>query len=195
MDSYSLHDLSRRCDNHIPPCRAGGTALSATLRLVVLGCALLVVSGAALAANKYYTLGDIVIGEVWAAETPGDTKTGAVYFKLANGGTEGDYLISASTPIAAKAELHAHRIVGNTMQMRPIMGIALGAKQKYTLKPGGTHVMLMGLKRPLNDGDSFPMTLMFKSAGSVQISVRVGLPSGVSGSTRKPKGLESYRRQ
>jgi len=194
MDSYSLHDLSRRRDK-LSPCRVGGTALSATLGLVALGCALFVASGAAWAVNKYYTLGDIVIGDVWAAETPGDAKTGAVYFKIANGGAEGDYLISASTPVAAKAELHAHRIIGNTMQMRPIMGIAIAAKQKYTLKPGGTHVMLTGLKRPLNDGNSFPMTLMFKSAGSVQISVRVGLPSGVSGSTRRPKGIESYRRQ
>jgi len=152
-------------------------------------------SGAALAVNKYYTLGDLVIGDVWAAETPGDAKTGAVYFKIANGGTQGDSLISVSTPVAAKAELHAHRIVGNNMQMRPIMGIALAAKQTYTLKPGGTHVMLIGLKKPLNDGNRFPMTLLFKSAGSIKVNVRVGLPSGVSGSTRKPKGLESYRRQ
>ena len=114
-------------------------------------------------------------------------KTGAVYFTMANGGTKADYLISVTSPFAQSVALHANRMVGNVMQMAPVLGMAIPSGQTVALKPGGRHVMLIGLTTPLKDGDKIPLTLSFKNSGSVQIIAIVGLPP------RRPQKGRSYK--
>jgi len=62
---------------------------------------------------------------------------------------------------------------GDVMRMREVDGIDVPPGQRVELKPGGMHIMFMGLKAPLKAGDSFPATLTFQKAGDVKVSVKV----------------------
>ncbi len=118
-------------------------------------------------------VGDLVIMEPWARATIGQVKTGAVYLTVINHGAAGDRLLAVSTPVAAKAQLHSNIVDAGVMKMRPVEAIDIEAKGSTTLEPGGIHVMLMGVQNPLEEGDVFPMTLTFETAGSVDVEVHV----------------------
>jgi len=62
---------------------------------------------------------------------------------------------------------------GMVMKMRPISGVDIPAGHPVSLKPGGEHIMLMGLSQPLREGQSFPLTLDFEKAGPRTVTVTV----------------------
>lgn len=128
---------------------------------------------AAPAGAEDWRLGDLVVSDAWARSTPGMAKTGAVYLTIANHGASADRLVAAATPAAGKAELHTHSMDGNVMRMRPIAAVEVSPGEPSVMRPGGTHVMLTGLARPLAEGEVFPMTLSFEKAGTVEVRVRV----------------------
>jgi len=120
--------------------------------------------------------GDIAIDHPFATPSLPGTSNGAAYFAaLENTGTAADRLASATTPVAARVELHTMNVdAKGVMRMREVDGIALAPGAKIGMKPGsGMHLMLIGLKEPLKAGTSFPMTLRFDRAGSVDVSVVV----------------------
>ena len=84
----------------------------------------------------------------------------------------------ASTPVAARVEIHTMSVdAQGVMRMREIDGIALAPKTKVQMRPGmGMHLMLIGLKEPLKEGATFPMTLQFERAGKVEVKVVVQTP-------------------
>ena len=116
----------------------------------------------------------IAVEQPWARATPGGAKTGAAYMTLTNkAGTE-DRLTAASSDVADKVQVHEMSMVNGIMKMREVEGgLAVPANGSVTLKPGGYHVMLIGLKKPLVDGQSFPLTLTFAKAGNISITVPV----------------------
>ena len=121
-------------------------------------------------------VGDIAIAHPFATPTIPGTTNGAAYFAaLENTGTAADKLVRASTPVAASVEIHTMSVdAQGVMRMREVDGIALAPKAKVQMKPGtGLHLMLVGLKEPLKEGTSFPMTLQFEHAGSVEVTVVV----------------------
>jgi copper(I)-binding protein len=131
-------------------------------------------------------VGDIRIDHPYATPTrPGMTK-GSVYFRsLSNTGKVEDRLVSASTPAAARVELHRMQMQGNVMRMAPVSHVFLAAHATVPMKHGshdGHHLMLFDLKAPLKDGDRFPLTLTFEKAGTVQVQVWVQTPRPGSGS-------------
>jgi periplasmic copper chaperone A len=109
---------------------------------------------------------------VWARPTAGPASAGAVWFTVTNDGPA-DQLIGASTPVAASAGVHETIDDKGVMKMRPVPSVALDTGKPVTLKPGGLHVMLMGLKAPLKAGDSFPLTLTFAHAPPLTVMVKV----------------------
>jgi len=115
--------------------------------------------------------GGVQVQSAWARATPGDAQTAAVYVTLL--AKTGDRLVGISTPAAQNAELHTMTMDGNVMKMRQVDAIDLPAGQTVTLKPGGFHVMLTGLTRPLKEGQSFPLTLTFANTGAQQVTVNV----------------------
>lgn len=137
--------------------------------------ALIIAAALALpAAAHEYKLGDLEIIHPWARASAGEAKNGAVYVEIVNNGATADRLIGAATTAAAHAELHMHVSENGIMKMRPVDGgidVAPGAH--VVLKPGGFHVMLMGLAAPLQEGSSFPITLTFEKAGTIEVSVSV----------------------
>jgi periplasmic copper chaperone A len=143
----------------------------------VLVLALGVACGVALGHGSH--AGDIEIEHPFATPSIPGTTTGAAYFvSLENGGKVADKLVRASTPVAARVEIHTMSVdAQGVMRMREIDGIALAPKAKLQMRPGmGTHLMLVGLKEPLKEGATFPMTLQFERAGSVEVKVVVQTP-------------------
>ena len=111
------------------------------------------------------------VDNAWAGATPGKAENGAAYVTITSPTT--DRLVSASTPVAKKAELHTMSMQGMVMKMRPVSGVDIPAGQSVSLKPGGEHIMLLGLNQPLREGQSFPLTLDFEKAGSRTVTVTV----------------------
>jgi copper(I)-binding protein len=91
---------------------------------------------------------------------------GVIYLTVRDTGAP-DRLVGVKTPVADDAQLHVSQMSGNMMQMRPVDAIPLAPGQPIVLAPGGYHIMLMGLKHPLKEGDTVPVTLMFEKAGAV----------------------------
>ncbi|HYM31785.1 MAG TPA: copper chaperone PCu(A)C [Candidatus Cybelea sp.] len=147
-------------------------------RLIAGALALFVLSASYAAAARDYMLGQIGIGQPWARASV--TATGGAYVTIVNRGAAPDRLIGASTPRADKAELHEHVMQGSVMQMRPVTGIPLAPGSAVALSPGGYHIMLIGLKQPLKTGETFPLSLVFGRAGTIEIDVPV-LTAGASG--------------
>src|SRR5690242_1732707 len=134
-------------------------------RILALAAAL-VCATAALAQT-----GQPEVTSAWARATPGKAENGAAYLTVRS--PTADRLVSVSSPVAKKAELHTMSMSGNVMQMRPLAGIDIPAGQPVTLKPGGEHIMLLGLDHPLQEGKSFPLTLNFEKGGSRTVSVPI----------------------
>ena len=111
------------------------------------------------------------VNDAWARATPAKAETGVAYLTIQS--PTADRLVSASTPVAKKAELHTMSMQGMVMKMRPISGVDIPAGQPVSLKPGGEHIMLLGLKQPLREGQSFPLTLDFEKAGPRTVTVTV----------------------
>ena len=140
---------------------------------VVLLVAGLALGSAAASAQK----GQLAVDNAWARATPGKSTTGAAYVTIRS--PTADRLVAASTPAASKAELHTMSMSGMVMKMRPLAGVDIPAGQPVTLAPGGMHIMLIGLKQPLQAGQSFPLTLSFDKAGTRTVAVaveKVGAP-------------------
>lgn len=111
----------------------------------------------------------------WSRATAAGQSVGAGFLTLRNPGDTADRLVSASSPAAAKVELHTHSNEGGVMKMRAVEGgLDLPAKGSVTLAPGGYHLMLMGLKAPLAEGQHVPVTLVFEKAGPVETMLMVG---------------------
>jgi periplasmic copper chaperone A len=134
---------------------------------------LVLVSLSGTAAADHYSAGDILVKDPWSRSLPEVVKNGAAYMELANRGSTADRLLSCSSPIATRAELHGHMMEGGMMKMRPVKTIEVTPGEPLVLKPGGVHIMLIGLKEPLVKGKVFPLTLNFERAGSVEIKVKV----------------------
>jgi hypothetical protein len=122
-----------------------------------------------------YRQGDLVITHPWARPTSGDTHLGAAYLTIKNMGQAADTLQSVSTSVAAKSEIHEHiHNSGGVMRMRPLEGgLAVPPGSTVELKPGGNHIMLMGLQHNLEEGKSVPLKLTFAHAGEIEVEVHV----------------------
>jgi copper(I)-binding protein len=91
---------------------------------------------------------------------------GVVYLTISDTGTQ-DTLIGITTPVATTADLHETTNDHGVMKMRSVASLTVEPGKPVTLAPGGYHIMLMGLKQALKQGDSFPVTLSFANAGQV----------------------------
>jgi copper(I)-binding protein len=98
---------------------------------------------------------------------------GAVYVTLTNPGAVADALVSASSDAAKAVELHEVKHEGGVMKMRPVSNIPVPAHGKTELKPGGYHIMLVGLTRDLKPGEQVSVTLKFERGGEVRVDAPI----------------------
>jgi copper(I)-binding protein len=125
----------------------------------------------------------ITVPHAWARASAGASTTGAAYITLM-GGSTADRLVSVSTPVAASAEVHETTNDNGVMKMRAVPAVPVPPGQMVTFTPGGTHIMLMGLKQKLVAGQNFPLTLTFANAAPITVDVKVqGLGHGATTGT------------
>ena len=115
---------------------------------------------------------DIQPGNAWARPTRGDAP-GAVYVAINNKGSSDDRLVGAFTDRSAMAMVHQTELVDGVATMRMAGEINIPAGQRIEMVPGGTHIMLQGLRSPLKTGDSFALVLKFRKSGDKTVTVDV----------------------
>ena len=121
-----------------------------------------------------FRAGDLFIDHPWARATIGRTPNGSAYLSIENQGTEADRLTGVATDVAERAELHRHIRDGDIMRMRPVEGgVSLAPGETVVFVPGAHHIMLFGLKAPLREGETFPLTLTFEKSGTARVIVNV----------------------
>ncbi len=117
------------------------------------------------------------MGNAMEGQMQGGGVNSAVYMVLANGGAAADRLVAAQADVSNAVEIHETKMEGDVMRMQQVeSGIEVPAGGQVELKPGGYHVMLIGLTRDLNVGDTFPVTLEFASGATLQVEAEVRQP-------------------
>ncbi len=98
----------------------------------------------------------------------------ALYFVIENRGNKIDTLIGAQSKVAEETEVHeSFKKDNDRMGMRPAGKIAIKPKSEFEFKPGGFHVMLLGVLKDLNIGDKIEAVLLFKYAGKIKVKAEV----------------------
>lgn len=120
-----------------------------------------------------YQAGELQIDAPWSRALPPNAPAGAAYFTVKNNSRTEDRLIGVATPSATKTELHTSIRMDEIIRMQKIDSLAIPAGTEVKLAPGGHHVMLFNLKKPLAAGGRFPLILEFEKAGKVEIEVEV----------------------
>jgi copper(I)-binding protein len=115
----------------------------------------------------------VVVQQPWARATPGGVKTGAAYMTLINNGASADRLLSATTPLAKQVQFHQVTDDNGVSRMREVRNVELEPGAKVVFKPGEMHMMLVGLKQPLIEGQALPLTLQFERAGNVDVTMPI----------------------
>lgn len=113
----------------------------------------------------------VTVSNAWVRGTvAGQTTTGA-FMQLKS--TADATLVEASSPVAQVVEIHQMKMDGGMMKMSAIERLPVPAGKAVDLSPGGYHVMLMGIAKPLQDGDTVPLTLTFEDKGGKKTNVDV----------------------
>jgi len=137
-----------------------------------------------------YTAGNLKIGHPWARATPKGASVGGGYLKITNTGTAADRLVGGSTDIAGSFEVHEMKMEGSVMKMRPVAGgLEIKPGQTVTLDPSGYHVMFVGLKDQLKQGERFKATLEFAKAGKVDVDFAIEGIGAKSGGDHDMPGM------
>ena len=125
----------------------------------------LTLSGAAMA--------EVQVSDAYARAVPPGQPNSAAFLTLKNTSSDKVVLQSASSPVAKVVELHTHSHVDGVMQMRKLPQITLNGHEQVMLKPGGLHIMMIGLNQNLVTGDSIGLTLNFSDGSSQTLDVEV----------------------
>lgn len=144
-----------------------------------------------------YKIGDIEITNVWARATPNGAKVAGGFFTITNNGKDADRLVSISSELSDKAQIHSMEMKDGVMKMRhQADGIEIPAGKQIEFKPGSLHVMFMDINKTLNKDDTFKAKLVFEKAGSVDVVFTVaGIGAGSSDSSHsKPADNEQLQK-
>lgn len=126
---------------------------------------------AALSTGAAASLAQVKVEGAWARPTVPGQQAGGGYLSVIS--ATADRIVGGSTPVAQRFELHTMSMKGDVMEMRQLDAIDLPAGTKVELKPGGLHVMFMGLKEPLKVGSKVPVTLKLEKSGEMKVEFDV----------------------
>ena len=129
-------------------------------------------------------IGAITIDHPWARATPGAVKNSAAFMSFDNKGAA-DKLISVTGGVAKEIQMHSMITEAGVMKMREIQAFDIPANGKAELKPGGFHLMLIGIPDGLKEGTKFPLKLKFEKAGEIVVQVTAEKPSAHDHSEHK----------
>ncbi|MCD6040486.1 MAG: hypothetical protein K0R40_89 [Burkholderiales bacterium] len=115
----------------------------------------------------------IEVREAWSRATPPGAKVAAGYARIGNPGARPDRLVSATTDVAKRVEMHVTAEADGVSRMRQVQTFEIPARGVLELRPGGGHLMLVDITRPLAKGERFRMRLRFERAGEVEAQFEV----------------------
>jgi copper(I)-binding protein len=140
--------------------------------VIIVAASIAVLSSAASAED--YKVGALEISNPWSRAVPKGATVAGGYVTIKNTGTEPDRLLGGSTPVAGKFEIHEMSMDKGVMKMRPVTGgLEIKPGETVELKPQSFHIMMMGLKQPIEKGKPFKGSLTFEKAGSVDVDFAV----------------------
>jgi copper(I)-binding protein len=143
-------------------------------RLAIFVAASLAASLALPAHAEDVAAGSVKISAPWARATPKGAAVCAGYMTITNNGSAPDRLVGGASEISNRFEIHEMTMDNGVMRMRPLAkGLEIKPGQTVELKPGGNHVMFLGLKMPLAQGEHVKATLAFEKAGKVDVDFTV----------------------
>jgi periplasmic copper chaperone A len=126
---------------------------------------------AAAASAPAVSVGPLKIENAFARPTPGGATVAVGYVTIVNAGNTPDRLVSATSDISAKTQIHEMKMDNGVMEMRELTdGLAIPAGATVALQPGGDHFMFVDLKHGVNPGDVIHTTLTFEKAGKVDVA-------------------------
>src|SRR6266568_1640983 len=128
----------------------------------------------------------IVVERPWARATPAGARTGAAYVTLINNGSSSDRLQSAATPVADQVQFHSASEENGVSRMREMRIVEVAPGARVAFSPGGLHIMVVGLKQPLKEGQTFPLTLTFEKAGKIEVTVPIAKVGAMQGGDMGP---------
>src|SRR5262245_57325208 len=130
------------------------------------------------------TVGTLKISGPWARATPKGAPVGGAYMTITNTGNVSDRLVGGSSGVSSHFEIHEMSMDNGVMKMRPLeKGLEIKPGQTVEFKPGGYHVMFVGLKKAFEEGQHVKATLEFEKAGNVAVEFAVrgiGAQTGAS---------------
>jgi periplasmic copper chaperone A len=116
----------------------------------------------------------VAVEQAWSRATPKGATVGVLYLTIINHGVDADRLLSASSPAAATLEFHSMKNENGVMQMAQLASLDVPPGGTVAFTPGALHIMMVGLKRQLKEGDAIPLTPIFEKAGAVEGTAQVG---------------------
>ena len=139
--------------------------------IITLSFLLTICSGFYSPANaNQISIGEIRISKLWSRATPKGARVGVGYLTVDNLAKKPERLISGRSKIAERIEIHAMSISNGIMTMRRLAnGLVIGPRATIEFKPGGYHLMFIGLKKPIVTGESFEASLVFENAGTADV--------------------------
>jgi len=116
---------------------------------------------------------ELVVTEAYAREMPPGVVNSAVYLTMENTSNRAVVLLNVTAVDAAQVMIHQNTIQGDMMRMRPVAQLKIAAHSQFSFSPGGYHLMLMGLSKPLQAGETFDLIFQFEAGQAVKIKVPV----------------------
>jgi periplasmic copper chaperone A len=165
--------------------------MSDATRTIVSLLAVLLALATSIVHAKDYRAGSLDISAPWSRATPKGASIGAGYLTIRNTGTTADRLVGGASDVASRFEVHEMSMENGVMKMRPIKdGIEIKPGATVELKPQGLHIMFLGLKKPLAQGDHVKATLEFEKAGKVEVDFDVTGMGGPAGHGHDMPGMK-----
>ena len=152
-------------------------------------------------ADKSVMAGPLKIDGAWTRATPNGAKVAGGYLRITNTGAVPDRLVSGTSNISDKFEVHEMSMDGGVMKMRPLNeGLTIAPGATVELKPGGYHIMFTDLKQPVAEGSTIKAVLMFEKAGRAEVEFKASpigapAPAGMSGAAAgMPAGMHDMHK-
>ncbi len=114
---------------------------------------------------------DVTVVDVWVRATVSQQKATGAFMRLTSDSDA--RLVGADSPAASVVEIHEMIMDGNVMKMNAVPGVDLPAGKVVELKPGGYHVMLMGLKQQVKEGDEVPVSIVVEAADGARQTIEL----------------------
>jgi hypothetical protein len=156
------------------------------MRITIIAATIVACLFSAHAHAADYKIGSLDIIGPWSRATPKGAPTAGGYMTIKNDGSTPDRLVGGSVEVAKDFQLHSMVMENGIAKMRELKAVDIAPGQTVAFKPGSSHIMFVGLKQPLHEGEHVKGTLRFEHAGTVQIEYDV---EGI-GAQRSPQEMQ-----